>query len=162
MSMKKGMRTVEAVHKPTAWLLDGGIGLFILVLVYALVKNVGRLSSAVSGWHIAEIAVGCILLLVAIVLISWQFQRSITQRRHYRALQQRGVPVQAKIVGHEYIEDKMDGDQYYIFYQYRPAFVVKCLDPTADQHYFNQPVGSRITVRYLPEQVEVTGLALTQ
>ncbi|HMN91420.1 MAG TPA: hypothetical protein PKD70_15595 [Saprospiraceae bacterium] len=69
---------------------------------------------------------------------------------YYRKLQKEGVTTQAKIVGKEWHDGGDSADDYYVFFQFRPDFVVKYSDNTPDYTYYNQPEGSEIKVLYLP------------
>jgi hypothetical protein len=148
------LKIVEAVRSRWSninWLLVsvGVLGLFGYWFVVALIRwlQEGGL------WLTLTLVFSGIVALVTYGMLSDSVETVLRRRK----LQREGVAADARIVGRE-VEEVGEGEMYYIYYQFRPDFVVKYHDITWNQNYFKMPLGSTLPIRYLAENVEVNGL----
>ncbi len=99
-----------------------------------------------------------LLVLLFALVAPWSVIQVWRETVNYRKLKQEGVTTKAKIVGKDYYENTESADDYYIYYQFRPDFVVKYNDVTSGYIYYNQPEESEINVLYLPSDPRINTL----
>lgn len=79
------------------------------------------------------------------------------QANFARQLHLHPTSLKATIVGREEVERPED-DLLCVFYQFRPDFVVRFQDSAQHSRLYSQPIGSEITVYYLPENPKINGI----
>lgn len=98
----------------------------------------------------------CLLLLLGAALT---MQDSLRNIRLARQLRRKGVRTTAVVVGREKVEHAEE-DILYVFYQFRPDFVVRLQDSNHNPVFYPLPLGSKVSVVYLAERPEVSTLVV--
>lgn len=98
------------------------------------------------------------LLIVLLGLGTWLYvYDKIRDMFLVRQLNQRGISGTAVVVGHEK-DARGEEDQYYVFYQFSPDFVVKYQDETKTKSWYNLPKGTSLSIVFLEQKPEVNKL----
>lgn len=101
------------------------------------------------------------MLILALALIVYLMfdgiRRAIVGIRQRQRLTRQGIAIQATVVGHE-VDESREEDTYFLYYQFQPDFVVQYQDVTPNQQFFRTPLGDSLSVLYLPEKPELTGV----
>jgi hypothetical protein len=144
------------------------VGATLLLLIYfkqpqlsyrpTLVAWLTRYS--VGAWALsALVKVTYVVVILLFIIVVWHLY---TRIKEWYGLRQRGVHGEAVIVGREHM-DVEDGDpKYWIYYQFRPDFIVKAQDKSTNGQLYALPLGATLSILYLPDNPQATELVVQQ
>ncbi|MFM9951947.1 MAG: hypothetical protein ACKV1O_28715 [Saprospiraceae bacterium] len=156
------LRIVDA--NPTlrgAVLYFGGMGCFGVVMTYLLYYGFLWMAETFVqkfAW-LAKIS-SFFLFLICLLLFSGtllNMRDSVRNIRFSRQLRKKGIWTMGNVVGREKI-DRTEDDTFYVFYQFRPDFVVRFHDDTNNLQFYKLSMGSEVKVCYLADNPEVSSL----
>lgn len=156
------LKVVDANSNMKATVLQFG-GMSFLAIVVGLMGYVGCLwAIELFSGHFSWLKFGGLLLMASLcALLLWAavltLRDNLRQAYFSRQLRLHATSTKATIVGREKVERPED-NLLYVFYQFRPDFVVRFQDSAKHPRLYSQPIGSEITVYYLPENPEISGI----
>lgn len=156
------LKIVDANPNMKATVLQFG-GMSFLAIVIGLMCYVSCLwATELFSGQFSWLKLGGFLLMASLcALLLWAAVLTLRDnlRQAYFAQQLRlhATSTKATIVGREKVERPED-NLLYVFYQFRPDFVVRFQDSAQHPRLYSQPIGSEITVYYLPKNPEINGI----
>ncbi|MCS7036878.1 MAG: hypothetical protein RMJ33_08855 [Saprospiraceae bacterium] len=140
-----------------------GMAFFALILVFLCYVGILWVKEALSGKVSWLGILGFALLAPLCLLLFWGAIATVRdnfQQIHFaRQLRQRAAQTKATIVGREKVE-RTEDNLLYVFYQFHSNFVMRFQDSAVNPQFYPLPVGSKITVYYLPENPEVNSIVI--
>ncbi|MDX2282287.1 MAG: hypothetical protein NW218_22040 [Saprospiraceae bacterium] len=128
---------------------------FLLYLAFVwLMETLGEKYSWLAKIGAFFLILLCLMLFLGTALTMLDSFRHI---RFSNQLRKNGVLTKGTVVGREKV-DQSENDVFYVFYQFRPDFVMRLQDNSNNLQFYKLPVGSEIKVCYLADSPEVSTL----
>jgi hypothetical protein len=153
------IRVVEAKRNIRRSVTDATVMLVAMAVVFYIIWfQGGRLYRfledkwQLGGWIVYAL-VG--LLAVLLGLGMWLYvSDKVRDVLLVRQLNRRGIRGTAVVVGHEK-DERGEDEQYFVFYQFSPDFVVKYQDETAGKIWYNLPKDTQLRIVFLKQNPEI-------
>lgn len=146
------MKTVEAYRRER-------VSLYFIIITFLIMIAAGLVASFLiqyaNGIALSDLfivyGIG-LLVVVAPMLWLWRyaFRKWQYNLKMENAFRERGKLVEAAIISKDEREIS-DGTDYFIIYQFTPDFKVLAKDDTWGLRFWSKPIGSKISVKILPE-----------
>jgi hypothetical protein len=156
------MRIVNEYRRPVliAWRIAFWFYVFVFVSLLAsavvvlpgFAKQGDLLSFGLAFGSVGLLSAGSVAWLWVFLARKDQAWRKIEE-----ALGRHGVEVDAEIVAKEF-QDLQEASTYSVTYRFHPEFSVVARDGSLNHKLFDLAVGSKVRVRYLPGQPELSQL----
>ncbi len=130
-------------------------GLFVpIAFAYAFVNTSASFSLQEIGWSLRGFYSLMFIswtILVLYLLKQYRLQSAVVQQEQLE-FQTKALTTQAKIVG-KYKDEDGEGIGYYIYYQFKPDFIIKVLLKSGRQlALYELAEGTEITIEYIPDE----------
>ncbi len=161
MSKLPNLPVYEA-YKPSTKEGGGMIAIFFAVLIFPITLGliIATYDNYQKGGIYSKDFTSLLFPLIIIGLVAWLnvwlLRVYLRARKRINAVKEefksKGVTALAKIVSKQQVDGGESADDFYIFYQFQPTFIVKAiLLSRKEKDYFNLPEGSEIEIEYIKD-----------